>query len=89
MSLTKTIRRRAFRPQNDAMTKNSGQIIDLYWRRAHAWTKKRASRSGRLMEAPWLDRFLGLLPSRPAVLDIGCGSDEPMAAMWPASWQAH
>ncbi len=30
------------------------------------------------MEAHWLDRFIGLLPSRPAVLDIGCGSGEPL-----------
>jgi SAM-dependent methyltransferase len=60
------------------MTRDSEQIIDLYRRHADAWTKKRASQSGRLMEAPWLDRFLGLLPPRPAVLDIGCGSGEPM-----------
>lgn len=31
------------------------------------------------MEAGWLDRFLGLLPPRPSVLDIGCGSGEPMS----------
>jgi len=31
------------------------------------------------MEADWLDRFLALMPHRPAVLDIGCGSGEPMA----------
>lgn len=30
------------------------------------------------MEATWLDRFMSLMPSRPAVLDIGCGSGEPM-----------
>ena len=60
------------------MTGNSEKIIDLYRRHAHAWTEKRASQSGPLMEAPWLDRFLGLLPPRPTVLDIGCGSGEPM-----------
>lgn len=31
------------------------------------------------MEASWLDRFIGLLPHRRAVLDIGCGSGEPMS----------
>ena len=30
------------------------------------------------MEAGWLDRFLGLLTSGPTVLDIGCGSGEPI-----------
>ena len=32
------------------------------------------------MEADWLDRFLGLPPPRPAILDIGCGSGEPVAS---------
>ena len=31
------------------------------------------------MEAAWLDRFLGLLPRQSTVLDIGCGSGEPIA----------
>lgn len=31
------------------------------------------------MEAGWLDRFHGLLPPDPTVLDIGCGSGEPVA----------
>lgn len=30
------------------------------------------------MEADWLDRFIGLLPPRPTVLDVGCGSGEPI-----------
>ncbi len=30
------------------------------------------------MEAGWLDRFLGLLSPGPTVLDIGCGSSEPI-----------
>lgn len=32
------------------------------------------------MEAAWLDRFLALLPPRPAVLDIGCGAAEPIGS---------
>jgi SAM-dependent methyltransferase len=31
------------------------------------------------MEAGWLDRFRNLLPCRPTVLDIGCGSGEPIS----------
>jgi trans-aconitate methyltransferase len=30
------------------------------------------------MEADWLDRFINLLPSCPTLLDVGCGSGEPM-----------
>ena len=30
------------------------------------------------MEGDWLDRFLGLLPHGPAILDAGCGSGEPI-----------
>ena len=57
------------------------RIIGLYRRHARAWAAARADRPGsRPMEAGWLDRFLGLLPlPRPAVLDLGCGSGEPMA----------
>jgi SAM-dependent methyltransferase len=65
--------------EDDAVTRGSEQIIDLHRRHAHAWTKQRLSQTGRLMEAAWLDRFFSLLPPRPIVLDIGCGSGEPMA----------
>jgi SAM-dependent methyltransferase len=61
------------------MSTHSEQIIGLYRRHARTWAEKRASQPGRLMEATWLDGFLGLLPSDPTVLDIGCGSGEPMA----------
>ena len=33
-----------------------------------------------LFERGWLDRFLSLLPEHPAILDLGCGSAEPIAA---------
>lgn len=32
-----------------------------------------------LAEKPWLDRFASLLPQGAAILDIGCGSGEPIA----------
>ena len=60
------------------MASDDEQIIRLYQRHARAWTQQRERQRGRLMEASWLDRFLGLLPVRRAVLDVGCGSGEPM-----------
>ena len=53
-------------------------IIDLYQRKAQDWIESRA-RTG-LFEKPWLDRFRALLPPAGPILDIGCGSAEPMAA---------
>jgi SAM-dependent methyltransferase len=32
-----------------------------------------------LAEKPWLDRFASLLPEGASILDIGCGSGEPIA----------
>ena len=61
------------------MSQDAEQIVGLYRRHADAWAAARGSRNGyRLMEAGWLDRLLGLLPPRRAVLDIGCGSGEPI-----------
>src|SRR2546430_2493424 len=58
------------------MASESEQIISLYQRYADDWDKER----GRcLFEKPWLDRFLVLLPENASILDIGCGSAEPIA----------
>jgi SAM-dependent methyltransferase len=55
-------------------------VIGLYPRHPRAWVAASADRPGsRPMEADWLDRFRDLLSPRPAVLDLGCGSGEPMA----------
>ena len=51
-------------------------IIDLYSRRALDWD---ADRRRDLSEKPWLDAFLAHVPSFGAVLDLGCGSGEPVA----------
>jgi 2-polyprenyl-3-methyl-5-hydroxy-6-metoxy-1,4-benzoquinol methylase len=59
-----------------AMTSDSERIVGLYQRRARAWA---AERGARLVEGAWLDRFRGLLADGAAVLDIGCGSGEPIA----------
>jgi SAM-dependent methyltransferase len=53
-------------------------IIDLYQRKAQDWIESRART--KLIEKPWLDRFRALLPPAGAILDLGCGSAEPMAA---------
>jgi SAM-dependent methyltransferase len=54
------------------------RIIDLYQRKASDWIEGRART--RLIEKPWLDRFLALLSPEGRALDLGCGSAEPMAA---------
>lgn len=50
-------------------------IADLYDRRVEDWD---ADRDRSLFEAPWLVRFSALLPAGGRVLDIGCGSGEPI-----------
>ena len=52
------------------------RIIDLYQRKALDWAESRANAS--LFERPWLDRFRALLPPAAPILDIGCGSAQPM-----------
>jgi SAM-dependent methyltransferase len=58
------------------MTSEAERIIDLYQRHAIDWARERGSS---LVEKDWLDRFLALLPMSPSILDIGCGSGEPIA----------
>ena len=58
-------------------SQEAARIIDLYQRRALDWIESRART--RLIEKPWLDRFRALLPPAAPILDIGCGSAEPMA----------
>lgn len=53
------------------------RVTGLYERHARAFD---GIRSKHLFEKPWLDRFAANLPSGATVLDIGCGSGEPMAA---------
>jgi trans-aconitate methyltransferase len=52
------------------------RIIGLYERHAHAFD---AARGQSLIERPWLDRFLALVPRGGSVLDLGCGAGEPIA----------
>jgi SAM-dependent methyltransferase len=53
-------------------------IIDLYQRKAQDWIESRARSD--LFEKPWIDRFRTLLPPAGSILDVGCGSAEPLAA---------
>lgn len=51
-------------------------IIAHYERHAAAWD---GDRGRSLFEKAWLDRFLGLVSSGGALLDVGCGGGEPIA----------
>jgi SAM-dependent methyltransferase len=53
------------------------QIIDIYERKAQEFDRLR---SRALFETAWLERFAALLPQDAAVLDLGCGHGEPIAA---------
>jgi SAM-dependent methyltransferase len=53
------------------------RIVGLYEENATAFDRQRVRD---LHEQGWLDRFLGLLPEAPRILDIGCGMGEPIAA---------
>jgi SAM-dependent methyltransferase len=57
------------------MTSDAENIIGLYQRHGREWAKDRGNK---LFEGAWLDRFLDLLPAKPHILDIGCGSAEPI-----------
>ena len=53
-------------------------IVSLYERHADAWARARGH-EGPLYERGWLDRFCALIPPDSAILDLGCGSGQPIA----------
>jgi SAM-dependent methyltransferase len=59
-----------------AISDEADKICDIYEKHAQDWDRNRG-RS--LFERPWLDRFIGLLPNGGSILDMGCGSAEPLA----------
>ena len=61
------------------MISSSEHIVSLYQRYAGDWDRSR-NHNCELFEKGWLDRFRALVPSGGSVLDIGCGSAEPIAA---------
>lgn len=58
------------------MHPDAASIIGLYDRHAAAFDRLRGRQ---LFERGWLDRFNALVPPGGAVLDLGCGSGEPIA----------
>ncbi len=55
---------------------SADRIIGLYRLRAQEWGRDRGRN---LFERGWLVRFTALLPKAGSVLDIGCGTGEPIA----------
>ncbi|MFJ3076539.1 class I SAM-dependent DNA methyltransferase [Pseudomonas sp. NPDC087029] len=55
---------------------SADQIIDLYDRNASTWNDLRGNR---LIERKWIERFHALLQPTATVLDLGCGSGQPVA----------
>lgn len=51
------------------------RIVDLYEENAAAWDRLRGRE---LFERPWIDRFVRELPVGGTILDVGCGSGEPI-----------
>ncbi|ETX13020.1 methyltransferase [Roseivivax halodurans JCM 10272] len=58
------------------MTESADSIIGIYRRHGAAWAKARGTK---LTEGVWLDRFIRMVRPGASVLDIGCGSGEPIA----------
>src|SRR6516165_11565280 len=58
------------------MTSPAERIIGLYQRYAADWDRQRGNR---LLEKSWIDRFLALLAPGASLLDVGCGSAQPIA----------
>jgi len=54
------------------------QIIGLYERHARAWDSDRGRDLS--IEKDWVDRFIELLPPGAAILDVGCGSGQPLSS---------
>jgi SAM-dependent methyltransferase len=52
------------------------RIIDLYERHAQSWD---VDRGKSLFERHWLDRFRDAMNKEGSILDLGCGSGEPIA----------
>ncbi len=60
------------------LSRDSENIVGLYQRHAEAWDRLRG-KTRTPFEAPWLDRFLARVRAGGCILDIGCGSGEPLS----------
>jgi SAM-dependent methyltransferase len=56
---------------------DADRIIGHYERHAAAWDEDRARAAWN--DKPWHDRFIAMLPKSASVLDLGCGSGNPVA----------
>lgn len=61
---------------SEAIARASEDIVDLYDRHAADWLHDRGTD---LHERAWLDRFVAQLPAGAHILDVGCGTGEPIA----------
>src|SRR5687767_15672907 len=52
-------------------------IVDLYQRHADAWDRTR--RTELIIERAWMERLTALLQPGASILDVGCGSGQPIA----------
>jgi SAM-dependent methyltransferase len=55
----------------------ANRIVAHYERHALSWDSDR--RSACWIDRPFIERFLGLLPERATILDLGCGGGSPVA----------
>jgi cyclopropane fatty-acyl-phospholipid synthase-like methyltransferase len=58
------------------MLSDADAITGLYERHAEAWDRARTA--DLVLEREWMERFAALLPAGGSVLDIGCGSGQPI-----------
>lgn len=56
---------------------DADRIIGHYERHAATWDEDRARAAWN--DKPWHDRFIAMLPKSASVLDLGCGSGNPVA----------
>lgn len=61
----------------EVLDKAYADTLDIYTRKAAGWD---AHRVRVFFEKPWLDRWLGDAPAGLSVLDLGCGSGDPIGA---------
>lgn len=59
------------------MSDAADDIVGLYQRHAEAWDRDR--RSELILERAWMERLTALLQPGASMLDVGCGSGQPIA----------
>jgi len=59
----------------ETLDKAYADTLDIYARQAAGWD---AHRVRVFFEKPWLDRWLGDMPAGLSVLDLGCGTGDPI-----------